>query len=84
MYSINCKAQQKYNVSRSERTQLIMSPIRNTCTEGFRVLPLALCLNVIKWLILKQRAMNLLIHTALNTIKQHWSNRLIYLIGNVS
>jgi len=55
VYSINCKAQQKYNVSRLERTQLIMSPIRNTCTEGFRVLPLALFLNVIKWLLLKQR-----------------------------
>ena len=60
-YSINCKAQQKYKVSQLARIQLIISPIGNTCTEGFRVLLLALRLNVIKWFPLKNRAMNLLI-----------------------
>jgi hypothetical protein len=61
VYSINCKAQQKYKVSQMEWIQLIISPIRNTCTEGFWVLPLALRRNVIKWFLPKQHTMNLLI-----------------------
>ena len=61
VYSINCKAQQKYKVLQLERIQLIISLIGNTCIEGFRVLLLALRLNVIKWFLPKQHTMNLLI-----------------------